>query len=206
MTPYRGKLALHAGTTFDTGLFKNKMMDPIFWQDRFGTLAASVIPLHKDQYPLGAIIGTADLVDVATSSASPWYVPDQYGFVLKNIVPIDPIPWRGERRLFQIPLSVISGQSSSCTVYVDEIREYDTDLSSRQWCHIATDGDIEHLHAFARRLALKPEWFQDKPRYPHYDLTPRKREQAIELGAVPVTSRELLEKCWPALVIRRGAQ
>jgi hypothetical protein len=108
MTPWRGKLALHASSTFDTGLFKNKMLDPVFWQDRLGTLAASVIPLHKDQYPLGAIIGLADLVDVVTSSTSPWYVPGQYGFVLSNIQPIDPIPWRGQRRLFQVPLSVLA--------------------------------------------------------------------------------------------------
>jgi hypothetical protein len=108
MTPYRGKLALHAGSTFDTGLFKNKMMDPVYWQDRLGTLSASVIQLHKDDYPLGSIIGTADLVDIVISLDSPWYVRGQYGFVLSNIQPIDPIPWRGQRRLFQIPLSVVS--------------------------------------------------------------------------------------------------
>jgi hypothetical protein len=107
MTPWRGKLAIHAGSSFDTGLFKNKMLDPLFWQDRFGTLAASVIPLHKDQYPLGAIIGVADLVDIVTSSGSPWYVQGQYGFVLKNICPIDPIPYKGLPRLFSIPEEVL---------------------------------------------------------------------------------------------------
>jgi hypothetical protein len=122
MTPWRGRIAIHAGTTFDTGLFKNKMLDPVWWQDRYGTLAASVIPLHKDEYPLGAIIGFADLVDVVIELDSTWFVPGQYGFVLSNIEPIDPIPWRGQRRLFQVPLSVLSGQAAG-TVYVDEIRE-----------------------------------------------------------------------------------
>jgi hypothetical protein len=200
MTPWRGKLALHASATFDTGLFKNKMLDPIWWQDRFGIFSASVIPLHKDQYPLGAIIGLADLVDVVTSSTSPWYVPGQYGFVLKNIQPIDPIPWRGQRRLFQVSAHLF-GQES--TLYVDEIRHYgETPLPYKDWCHMAVDGSIEALHAFARQLDLKPEWFQDKPKYPHYDLTPGKRAEALKLGAVPVTSCELLEKCWPDLVIK----
>jgi hypothetical protein len=103
MTPWRGRIALHASSTFDTGLFKNKMIDPIWWQDRFDVLSASLIPVHKDQYHLGAIIGMADLVDITTELDNPWYVAGQYGFVLENIVPIDPIPWRGQRRLFQVP-------------------------------------------------------------------------------------------------------
>ncbi len=201
-TPWRGKLAIHAGTTFDTGLFKNKIIDPFWWQERFGVLSASIVPVHKDQYRLGAIIGIADLDTVldpavADQLDNPWYVPGQYGFVLKNIQPIDPIPWRGQRRLFQVPLAVVSGNVSG-TVYVDEIREYATPLPYKQWCHMATDGDIETLHAMATQLGLKQEWFQDKAKYPHYDLTPSKREQAIRLGAVPVTGRVLLEKCWPA--------
>lgn len=103
MTPWKGRLAIHAGTTFDTGLFHNKVIDPVWWQDRFGTLAASLIPVHKDQYSLGAIIGFADLVDVVTASDSPWYALGQYGLVLANIQPIEPIPWKGKSRLFQIP-------------------------------------------------------------------------------------------------------
>jgi hypothetical protein len=110
MTPWRGRFAIHASSTFDTGIFKNKAIDPTWWQDRFGVLSASVIPVHKDQYSLGAIIGTADLVDVVTSSNSPWFVPGQYGLVLANIQPIDPIPWRGQRRLFQIDEQIISGR------------------------------------------------------------------------------------------------
>src|SRR5262249_9864890 len=84
----------------------------IYWQDWPGTLAASVIPLHKDQYPLGAIIGVADLDAVLAPNAPqlidhPWYVPDRYGFVLKNIQPVDPVPWRGQRRLFQVPEQIV---------------------------------------------------------------------------------------------------
>lgn len=53
-------------------------------------------------------------------------------------------------------------------------------------CHLLTDGPIEELHAFARKLSLKPEWFQGhhaNPALHHYDLTKNKRLQALKLGA-----------------------
>lgn len=45
------------------------------------------------------------------------------------------------------------------------------------------------LHAFAARVGLKREWFQDKARTPHYDISQSKRMQAIILGARSVTVR-----------------
>ncbi len=30
---------------------------------------------------------------------------------------------------------------------------------------------MEELHEFAARLGLQRRWFQDKGRYPHYDVT-----------------------------------
>jgi hypothetical protein len=61
-------------------------------------------------------------------------------------------------------------------------------------CHLTVDGPIEALHAFARRLALVPEWFQPDGDHilPHYDLTPGKRSQAIALGALGVTGTTLI--------------
>ena len=50
-----------------------------------------------------------------------------------------------------------------------------------RWCHLfATTAGGRELHAFARRLGLRREWFQGN----HYDLTPTKREHALRLGAV----------------------
>ena len=57
-------------------------------------------------------------------------------------------------------------------------------------CHLSTDGPIEELHAFAARIGLKRAWFQDDPKYPHYDLTPARRAAAVKAGAVEVTGRE----------------
>lgn len=67
----------------------------------------------------------------------------------------------------------------------------------REWCHMMSDlpdreANLEELHAFAAKIGLKREWFQDSPRFPHYDLTPYKRVFAIRKGAVQVLSRDMV--------------
>lgn len=83
-------------------------------------------------------------------------------------------------------------------VYVDELRTVEP---SRKWryreaCHLLADT-LEELHAAARGLGLKPEWFQ-VGRVPHYDVTARKRALAIVLGAgqVPKTKVAELVEDW----------
>lgn len=76
-------------------------------------------------------------------------------------------------------------------VYVDQL--FPT-AKSAQWpfpeaCHMLTDGPIEELHTFARRLWLRPEWFQGhhtNPALHHYDLTKNKRNRALQLGAIEI--------------------
>ncbi len=63
----------------------------------------------------------------------------------------------------------------------------------RKSCHLFTDGNVAELHEFAERLGLRREWFQDRPRLPHYDLTEAKRRQAIKLGAVEATRQKVVE-------------
>ncbi len=82
-------------------------------------------------------------------------------------------------------------------IYVDPIVQYPAcRLRSKQWCHMATDGDLEELHAMAACLGLRRSWFQDRS-LPHYDLTPNKRVVALRLGAVSVGSVELARRCFP---------
>jgi hypothetical protein len=53
------------------------------------------------------------------------------------------------------------------------------------------DPDLRELHEIARKIGLKPEWFQtDNPRFPHYDLTASKRRLALLNGAhyIPLRS------------------
>lgn len=77
------------------------------------------------------------------------------------------------------------------TIYVDDLHQY----PNGWWCHMATDGDLEALHAFALALGLKREWFQNHPRMPHYDLRPTKRALAITHGAVPLKATDVFKRC-----------
>ena len=60
----------------------------------------------------------------------------------------------------------------------------------RRWAHLVSDESYDELHAFAARLGLERRWFQGD----HYDIPADYREKAIELGAEPVPSRELIRR------------
>jgi Protein of unknown function (DUF4031) len=75
-------------------------------------------------------------------------------------------------------------------ILVDSIRRY----PSGYWCHMVTDSSLEELHAFASRLGLLRERFQEHARLPHYDLRPEMRERALALGAEAVGSKELFRR------------
>ena len=62
-----------------------------------------------------------------------------------------------------------------------------------RWSHLVADSD-EELHAFASRLGMRREWFQHKegrPHQAHYDVPDRSRQQALDLGAVSITWRQV---------------
>jgi hypothetical protein len=94
---YRGKLLIHASKTFEDDIH--------YWFSRFPKLA-TIMPATSDAYVKGAIVGIADLVDVITESKDDWFF-GEYGFVLANAKPIEPIPYRGSLGLFNVPASVL---------------------------------------------------------------------------------------------------
>ena len=53
-----------------------------------------------------------------------------------------------------------------------------------------SDESYDELHAFAERLGIPRRAFQGD----HYDLSEDYRTRAIELGATPVPSRELVRR------------
>lgn len=88
-------------------------------------------------------------------------------------------------------------------IYVDELFEMEATSSAQakrvgarnghRWCHMWTSpGNEEALHAIAKSIGMRREWFQDKAGFPHYDLVPGKRELAISKGAIVKPLREFL--------------
>lgn len=79
-------------------------------------------------------------------------------------------------------------------VYVDELRAVGYTRAgwagrrTKQACHLMADTE-EELEATRKRLGLRPSWRHGD----HYDLTYGKRCDAIRLGAVCVTSLELVQ-------------
>ena len=80
------------------------------------------------------------------------------------------------------------------TVYVDDWRQRATvGPVDGVWSHMGGDNE-EELHALAERLGLRRAWYQRHRRHralDHYDVTEPLREEAIALGAVPVTWRQM---------------
>lgn len=60
----------------------------------------------------------------------------------------------------------------------------------RMWSHLASDESFDELHRFARGLGI-PERGFDRD---HYDVPSEWYEEMIALGAVPVSSRELVSR------------
>jgi hypothetical protein len=58
----------------------------------------------------------------------------------------------------------------------------------RRWAHLVSDSDLDELHVFARWLGLPRRAFHND----HYDLPEEYWPRALVLGAVPVTSRQLV--------------
>jgi len=72
-------------------------------------------------------------------------------------------------------------------VYVDPVQPVP---KSRNWrwkeaCHLFADT-MKELLEMAGRLGLAPGWLHPAKDFPHFDLTPFKREQAVRLGALQV--------------------
>lgn len=79
------------------------------------------------------------------------------------------------------------------TVYVDDFRApYGRMVMSHMW-----SDDEDALHDMARRIGVARKWYQGD----HYDVCQSKRRQAIELGAVEISARELARK---VVARRRG--
>ena len=76
-------------------------------------------------------------------------------------------------------------------ILVDSCQEYYAPhLRTQVWAHMASDVSMEELHEFADRMTVhRAFWHKD-----HYDLTELGLAEALTLGAVQVTTRELARR------------
>lgn len=98
------------------------------------------------------------------------------------------------------------------TILVDGLTDYGEiakakNLRWTEWCHMVSDTGEAELHAFAERLGLKRAWFQGRHNgsasTAHYDLIASKRRLAVRLGAIEVSSRELVARNYDGLTQRK---
>lgn len=73
-------------------------------------------------------------------------------------------------------------------VYVDDMR---APYRRMVMCHMLADS-VEELHAMADKIGVARRWFQDKPKFPHYDICLTKRALAVKFGAKEVRDRDYM--------------
>lgn len=81
-------------------------------------------------------------------------------------------------------------------IYVDEMVNNLWKIRGRivKNCHMWSDKDTEELLEFAERIGLKRKWLQTSRKgLIHFDLVESRRKRALELGAIPLTNREVYE-------------
>lgn len=76
--------------------------------------------------------------------------------------------------------------------------------------HLIADT-LEELHSFAANIGMKAEWFQNHKRHPHYDIWGAMLKNALNSGAVVISSKDLVQKanklnCSLSTVIQRSEQ
>lgn len=79
-------------------------------------------------------------------------------------------------------------------------------LRGGRWCHMVSTVGEDELHEFAARVGLRRSWAQLRSTgasAAHYDLLPGRRSRAVRLGAVEVSSRDLVRLNYDGLA-RRG--
>jgi muramoyltetrapeptide carboxypeptidase len=72
----------------------------------------------------------------------------------------------------------------------------------RMWSHLASDTGYDELHRFAQQLGIPQRGFDRD----HYDIPAERYDAVVALGAVPVSSRELIERLKAAGLRRRKAE
>lgn len=100
-TKVRGPVCIHAakGMTSEEWSEAMDFIDrafPMPLASNFGRRASAI---HSAEARRGGIIGTAEIVGCVQTSESPWFF-GRYGFVLRNVRPVEFIPVKGALGFF----------------------------------------------------------------------------------------------------------
>lgn len=100
-TNFRGPVCIHAakgmtGAEWDSALDFIDRAFPVPLASKFGRRSSAI---HSSDAERGGIIGTAEIVDCVEESHSPWFF-GRYGFVLRNVQPVEFIPVKGALGFF----------------------------------------------------------------------------------------------------------
>jgi len=78
--------------------------------------------------------------------------------------------------------------NKTMTVYVDNTNHK---FRNMRMCHMVADT-LEELHEMAEQLKLPKTAFQGLHRIKHYDICKSMRQKALQLGAKPITTKQLV--------------
>ena len=70
------------------------------------------------------------------------------------------------------------------------------------WCHMVSDTSVTELKSFAASLGIPDKGFQGD----HFDVPAHMRDVAIERGAIPVTTRQILAALYAAGIRTRPSE
>ena len=97
-TKFRGPVCIHAAKGMTKGEFDG-FVDLARMMNRDGTWKEGAWVPFPDDLQRGGIIGVAEIVDCVDQSNSPWFF-GRYGFVLRNMRPVEFIPAKGALGFF----------------------------------------------------------------------------------------------------------
>jgi len=100
-TKFRGTIAVHASKRID-------VIDAMQFEgmQKAGRITIPQTGLTFHDLPLGAILGTVEIIDCVKTSSSPWFY-GEYGFVLANPRPlVKSIPFRGALGFWEVPKEI----------------------------------------------------------------------------------------------------
>lgn len=92
-TNFRGPFLVHAGKQFDTDGY------------RWVKSNSRIIMPEIDEFEMGGIVGSAEIIDCVTQYNSQWFF-GPYGFVLKNVRTVKFVPLRGKLNFFNVEVEI----------------------------------------------------------------------------------------------------